>query len=64
MINIENSLVETRDIYKEILSDPGKLFEMMRFDIRELAERALCELLKQELSLFLGSFCSETLIMQ
>jgi putative transposase len=54
MIKIENSLVETRKIYKKILSDPGKLFEMMRVDIKELAERALCELLKQELTLYLG----------
>ena len=54
MIKIENSLVETREIYKEILKNPGRLFELMRFNIKELAERVLCELLKEELNIFLG----------
>jgi putative transposase len=54
MLKIANSLVETREIYKEIIEDPGKLFEMLRFDMRALAERVLCELLKEELRIFLG----------
>jgi putative transposase len=54
MLKIENSLVETKEIYKAIIEDPSKLFEMMRIDLKSIAERALCELLKQELTVFLG----------
>ena len=53
MILVNNSLVETKEIYKEIINDPGKLFEMMRFDMRAIAERALSTILEKELTIFL-----------
>ena len=53
MIVIENSLIETKEIYKEIINDPGKMFEMMRFDMKTIAERALSNILEKELTIFL-----------
>ena len=31
------NLIETKEIYKEIINDTSKLFEMMRFDMRAIA---------------------------
>ena len=53
MIVVENSLIETKEIYKEIINDPGKMFEMMRFDMRTIAEQALSNILEKELTIFL-----------
>lgn len=52
--NIESSLVDAKEIYKEIIEDPGRIFDLMRFDIKAMAERALGEILKGELTLWLG----------
>jgi putative transposase len=54
IVKVENSLQETKEIYKEIIANPGKVFEIMRLDIKQIAERALCEILKVELTHFLG----------
>ena len=54
LIKAETNVPETREIFKSILERPEKVFELMRFDFREIAERTLCELLKVELSHHLG----------
>jgi putative transposase len=54
LVKVESSLQETKELYKQIIADPGKVFEMMRLDIKKIAERALCEILKVELTHFLG----------
>ena len=54
MINVNESLIATKEIYKDIIESPGKLFEMMRIDLRGVAEKVLSEILKQELTVFLG----------
>ena len=51
---IESSLIDARTIYKEIIEDPGKIFDLIRFDIRVMAERVLGELLKEEITHWLG----------
>lgn len=51
---IESSLIDTQSIYKEIIEDPGKVFDLIRFDIRSMAERVLGELLKEEITHWLG----------
>ena len=53
MLMIKNSLLETKEIYKEIINDPGKMFEMMRFDIKIIAEKVLSNILERELTIFL-----------
>ena len=55
LIKAETNVPETREIFKSILERPEKVFELMRIDFREIAERTLCELLKVELSHHLGS---------
>jgi len=54
LIKAETRVPETQAIFKSILERPEKVFEMMQFDFRQLAERSLCELLKAELSMYLG----------
>lgn len=54
LIKAETNVPETREVFKSILDRPEKLFEMMAFDMKEIAERALSAMLKQELTHFLG----------
>ncbi len=51
---IETSLVDTAEIYKEIIENPGRAFEMLQIDIRFIAERALGDILKCEFTHWLG----------
>ena len=54
LIKAETNVTECKEIFKSILKEPERMFEMMHFDFREIAERTLCEMLKAELSLYLG----------
>lgn len=54
LIKAQGNVPETQAIFKSLLEKPEKIFEMLRFDFKEIAERTLCELLKVELSHFLG----------
>jgi len=51
LIKAETNVPETKNSFKLILAEPEKIFEMMQFDFREIAE--LCEMLKAELTLHL-----------
>ncbi len=53
-MKIEVSVPEVVTIFKEIQTQPEKLFEMIRLDVRELVGRYLSEVMKAELSHFLG----------
>ncbi len=55
MFNISNeNLPEIKEIFKEIIESPEKMFEMMRIDMKEMCEKAVIDLLRVELSHFLG----------
>lgn len=54
LIKAESSIPETQAMFQEIMDHPGKIFELMRLDFKGIAEKALSELLKQELTHFLG----------
>lgn len=54
LLRAQSNIPEVKELFKSVLEDPSKLFEIMEFDFREIAERSLSELLKQELSLHLG----------
>jgi putative transposase len=54
LIKAETNVPETSAIFKSLLEKPEKIFELMRFDFKAIAERTLCELLKVELSHHLG----------
>ena len=48
------SVAETGKMFNAIMAEPEKMFEMLRIDLRSAAERAVSELIKAELTLFLG----------
>jgi len=54
MFQLENNVVEVGEVFKEIMENPEKMFEMFQFDMRTLCEKALVGLLKLEMSQFLG----------
>jgi putative transposase len=54
LVKAEASIPESQAIFQEVLSNPGKVFEMMRFDFKSIAELTLSNLLKEELTHFLG----------
>ena len=54
LVKAESSIAESQTIFQEIVNKPGKIFEMMRFDFREMAEKTLSSILKDELTQFLG----------
>ena len=54
LVKAEASIPESQVIFQEVLSNPGKVFEMMRFDFKSIAEMTLSNLLKEELTHFLA----------
>jgi putative transposase len=53
-MNLEISVPEVIGIFKEIQEQPEKLFEMIRFDIRETVGQYMTAIMNAELSHFLG----------
>ncbi|MBE9570456.1 MAG: transposase [Proteobacteria bacterium] len=53
-MNVEINVPEVVRIFKEIQEQPEKLFEMIRFDIRETIGQYLTAMMNAELSHFLG----------
>lgn len=55
MIKFNNeNLPEVKNIFNEIMKNPEKMFEMFRIDMKAACEQAIKELIKMELSNFLG----------
>jgi putative transposase len=54
LIKAESSVPETQAMFQEIIDSPGKIFDLMRLDFKSIAEKALSDLLKEELTHFLG----------
>jgi putative transposase len=48
------SLPDAKLIFKELMEEPGKMFDLLRIDMRRACERAVSELLKAELTNYLG----------
>ena len=53
-MKVEISVQELAEVFNEIQTQPERIFEMMRLDIRESIGGYLSELMKVELSQFLG----------
>ena len=53
-MKVEISIPEVVEIFKEIQEQPEKLFEMIRFDIRETVGQYLTTMMNAELTHFLG----------
>lgn len=50
----EENLPEVKEVFKEIMEDPGRMFEMFRINMKSACEKAVTELIKVELTQFLG----------
>lgn len=48
------SLPDAKSIFKELMEEPEKMFDLLRIDMRRTCEQAVSELLKAELTNFLG----------
>jgi putative transposase len=53
-MKVEISIPEVVSIFKEIQTEPEKVFEMIRLDVREMVGRYLTEIMDAELTYFLG----------
>ena len=53
-MKIEISVPEVVNVFKEIQTQPQKIFEMIRLDVREMVGRYLTEMMNAELTHFLG----------
>lgn len=54
LVKAQSNVPEVREFFKSVMAEPERLFEMMEFDMREIAERTLSEMLQYELTLHLG----------
>lgn len=54
LIKAKSNIPEVRELFKSVLAEPEKLFEMMEFNMREIAERTLSQMLQYELTMHLG----------
>ena len=53
-MKLEVTVSEIADIFKEIQERPGRLFEMIRLDIREVVGKYLTAMMNAELTHYLG----------
>lgn len=54
LVKAESNIPEVKELFKSVMAEPERLFEMMEFDMREIAERTLSQMLKVELTRHLG----------
>jgi transposase-like protein len=54
MFQLESNVSEIEKVFKEIMENPEKMFELFQFDMKQICEKALVGLLQLELSEFLG----------
>ena len=54
MIEVSINIPEIREFIKEIIEVPGRIFEIMRFNVQETVGRYLSLLMESELTFILG----------
>lgn len=54
MIELSINIPEVREFIKEIVEVPGRVFDIMRFNVRETVGRYLSLLMESELTFMLG----------
>ena len=54
MLKTEVKLPEVKEIFKEIMEQPEKMFDMLRIDLQKTCEQAVSALIQAELTHFLG----------
>ena len=50
----ENTVPDVKNLFKQVMEEPERMFDMLQIDIKRQAERAVKELMKAELTEFLG----------
>lgn len=53
-MEVTSRVPEVRKLFKQVMSDPGSMFELLRIDLKEQVEKVVSEMLKVELTAFLG----------
>ena len=48
------SITNGKSIFKEVMAEPGKMFDLLRVDVKLACERAISEMIKAELTYFIG----------
>ena len=54
MMELKVNVPQIREFLNQIIQAPGKVFDLLRVDIRETMNRFLRELMESEISFFLG----------
>lgn len=54
LMKVDTTNPAVKEEFRAIMASPERLFDLVRFDMKEMAERVLSDLLKQELSHYLG----------
>lgn len=54
MLELKVNLPEVREFIKGIAASPGRLFDLVRYDVKESVQKYLSSLMDSELTLFLG----------
>lgn len=54
MISVKGKSLEVKEVFKEIMISPEKMFEMLDVNMKDVVEKTLSELLKVELTSYLG----------
>ena len=53
-MELESRIPEVRKLFKQVMADPGSMFDLLRIDLKEQMERVINEMLKAELTAYLG----------
>lgn len=53
-MEVSSKVPEVQRLFKQVMADPGSLFELLRIDLKDQAEKAINEMLKAELTAYLG----------
>lgn len=53
-ISNDSNLPEVKEVFKEIMKNPEKMFDMLKVDLKQMCERTVIELIKLELTEYLG----------
>jgi len=53
-LSYEGRITEVEEVFKEIMKDPGRMFDMFRIDMKRTCEKALERVISMELTSYLG----------
>lgn len=53
-MEVTSRVPEAQRLFKQVMADPGSMFELLRIDLKEQVEKVVNEMLKAELSSYLG----------